>query len=637
MKARIYVSIIYMATLLLTMGCTDWLDQEPQAKVTEAAYFKNLSDFEAAANKLYSQVYTYKKYDEGTDLSYLLSVELSATNGAALKDDFYKQPYEYLRSANTLLAQVDKYAGMENIDIPVGQAYFYRAWWHFYLLQRFGGVTLSLAVPQTDSEFVFGPRNSRYEVIAQILQDLDKAQTLLKDYTKGVSGNSGALTVEAACAFKARVCLFEATWEKYNGRGAEDVTNGDGTSKGAGTMMPEGYPSVNDLFTMAVNESAKFVSGGLYASEYSIWMEAEDHKIDAFDRMSSYYLFNLEESDSNPYSVTKATNNESIFRRCFDYTQQSYGGGVTHAQSCSGSRKLIDMFLCADGLPVNKSSLFQGYYGVDSEFENRDARMTSLFKQVGHYYWSGNGEHGRVAPTGYSEAPSASNTSSFLPSLNTSGRNEYGNNNQGYIGRKFTDERERPAGQLSADYMLIRLPEMLLVNVEALYELNGKITDAELASTVNLIRKRAHIADLTNALVANNGLDMLEEIRRERAVEFFGEDFRLTDLCRWGIAEKELVRPTCIYYVAFDGQPTELASYDGGSGSQLYNAEAWSSHMIDAEQPQSTYTAGMPTVKPGALIVEHENNRLFTKKNYLQSIPLNEIQLNSKLLQNPEW
>lgn len=636
MKMNKFLSISLLVTALTLTGCTDWLDQEPMSQVTESAYFENASDFEAAANKLYSQVYAYKKYDEGTDLSYLLSVELSATNGASLNDDYYKQPYEFLRSVNTLLTQAEKYSGAESIDVSVGQAYFYRAWWHFYLLQRFGGITLALDVPQTNSDFVFGARNSRYEVISQILKDLDEAQQLMPNNTKGATGNDGSLTIEAVCAFKARVCLYEGTWEKYNGRGAADVTNGDGSTFGAGTNMPEDYPSVSDFFTMAKTESGKFVKGGIYADEYSIWMEAENHEWDAFKNQSSFYLFNLEESDSNPYGVTKATNNESIFRRCFDFTLKVYGGGVTHAQSCSGSRKLMDMFLCSDGLPINKSPLFEGYQGLNSEFENRDARMVSLFKQIGHYYWSGNGEHGNVAPEGYSEVPSANNTSAFLPVLNTPGRNEYGNDNQGYIGRKFTDERERPAGQLSADYMLIRLPEMLLVYAEATCELDGQITDAELNNSINLIRKRAHVADLTNSLVMNNGLDMLEEIRRERAIELFGEDFRLTDLCRWGIAEKELTRPTCIYYVAYDGIPTELASYSVNN-SPVYEAEAWNGHVLDIEQAQSTYTAGMPTVKPGALVVEDIKNRLFAKKNYLQSIPLNEIQLNRNLLQNPGW
>ena len=45
-------------------------------------------------------------------------------------------------------------------------------------------------------------------------------------------------------------------------------------------------------------------------------MECVDHAIQDYQKMSYYYLFALEESDSNPYGVTKASNNEAIFRKC---------------------------------------------------------------------------------------------------------------------------------------------------------------------------------------------------------------------------------------------------------------------------------------------------------------------------------
>ena len=61
-----------------------------------------------------------------------------------------------------------------------------------------------------------------------------------------------------------------------------------------------------------------------------------------------------------------------------------------------------------------------------------------------------------------------------------------------------------------------------------------------LDKTINVIRKRAHIADLTNELVIITDQICLEEIRRERAIELIGEGFRFSDLCRWGIAEQEI-------------------------------------------------------------------------------------------------
>lgn len=647
MKTKQYIIMLAASAMVSMTSCTDWLDQKPMSNVTTGEYFKNQSDFTSAANNLYAQLLGYKNdaqkrlYDFGTDLNCLGDDELSGNKGAAASDKGYELPYKNLRHVNNLLAQAEKYTGTGNIDVAVGTAYFFRAYWHFYLLQRFGGVTLALSVPVTTSDFVWGPRNSRYEVFASVLSDLNKAQQLMSSVTKTSTGNSGTLTIEAVSAFKARVCLYEGTWEKYNGRGAADTTNGDGTTSGAGTAMPEGYPSVEEMLTTAKTESAKFVGSGAYASEYSIFMGCEDHEIDAYDKTSYYYLFALEDADSNPYGVTKDNNDEAILRKCYDYSKQVYGGSnLSHTQPVGGTRKLMDMFLCTDGLPVNISPLFKGYNGLTSEFENRDARMQSAFKQIGHSYWCSNNEHGVVA--NYSIAPSdnPNNISGrFYPHLDTYSSSTF-NGELGYVGRKFTQERQRPDNQESADFMVIRLPEMLVTYAEATVELSGKISDEELNQTINVIRKRAHIANLTNELVNEYGLDMKQEIRRERTLELFGEGFRLDDLCRWGIAEEELQRPICTYYASYNGKDTELAIADrpDGSGKKIYVASVWAGDKtVTSEMPQSSYTAGMPTVKPGCLITTQKANRNFTKKNYLQAIPTNQITLNPELKQNPQW
>ncbi len=634
MKTNKYIFILASAfTMTVNTACTNWLDQEPQSNITQAAYFQNLAQFQAASDALQSNCYGYAAnftsnealailYDMGSDLNVHQVSEVSGTDGAPASSTYYSNPYKSLRTINHVIAEGEAYKGTDNINAPMGQAYFFRAFWHFFLLKRYGGVTLATYVPETTSDMISGPRNSRYEVVAQILADLDKAISLLSSTTKKSTNNDGHVNIETACAFKARVCLFEGTWEKYNGRGAADATNGDGTSTGAGATIPSNYPSVAELLTMAKTESAKFVSGGTYANEYSIWLGVETTK--NYERQSSAYYFSLEDASSNPAGLTKASNNESIWRKVYDYSLAVYGGSnLTHSGPGMGSRKLMDMYLCTDGLPVNKSPLFKGYNGLNTEFENRDARMTSLFQQIGTAYWAGN-----AVKADYNKTPAEGKASVYVPALTAYSA-------VGYGCRKWCSEI-REDNKESADYNYIRLPEMLLTYAEAVYELSGSITDAELNNTINVIRQRAHIANLTNSLVTSNGLDMLQEIRRERALELYAEGFRISDLCRWGIAEQELDRPTCSYYVSYGGADTELSSATS-SGKAIYNASKWKGYITTAEQAQSTYTAGMPTLKPGALILETVNNRIFSKKNYLQAIPTNELALNSKLLQNPQW
>lgn len=152
----------------------------------------------------------------------------------------------------------------------------------------------------------------------------------------------------------------------------------------------------------------------------------------------------------------------------------------------------------------------------------------------------------------------------------------------------------------------------------ALYEYNGSITDDQLDKTVNAIRRRAGMpAMLTNAFANANGLDMLEEIRRERAVEFVDECLRYDDIIRWKIAEKVL--PTNILGLKFIAEETTRTRDE----------------MVDR------LTTGTDAVynEPDVYILEFAANRRFDPaKDYLYPIPLYEIShSDGNVVQNPGW
>ena len=92
------------------------------------------------------------------------------------------------------------------------------------------------------------------------------------------------------------------------------------------------------------------------------------------------------------------------------------------------------------------------------------------------------------------------------------------------------------------DYPVIRYAEVLLNYAEAVYERDDAISDDDLNISLNLVRNRINksMPKLSNNLVTANGLNMREEIRRERTVELFNEGFRIDDLKRWKTAETEM-------------------------------------------------------------------------------------------------
>jgi hypothetical protein len=172
------------------------------------------------------------------------------------------------------------------------------------------------------------------------------------------------------------------------------------------------------------------------------------------------------------------------------------------------------------------------------------------------------------------------------------------------------------------DKMIIRYAEVLISYAEALYEYNGSITDEQIDKTVNALRKRVAMpAMLTNSFVQANGLDMEEEIRRERTVEFIDEGKRYDDIIRWKIAEKVL--PVDIigakYTEEANRQKEDLASRLTTNG------------MLKGKQRYEN--------EDDMYVLELSEDRRFdVNKDYLYPVPLYEIsQSGNNVTQNPGW
>ena len=237
------------------------------------------------------------------------------------------------------------------------------------------------------------------------------------------------------------------------------------------------------------------------------------------------------------------------------------------------TKNLADVYLCTDGLPIDKSKLFKGFQTQTSEFENRDSRMAQTFVVPGSEIFSEGGGWATVEP-------------GFI-----------GNNSTrtGYMIRKFMDET-LDAVQFIGEYDF----------KEFRY---GEVLDL----TINDLRNRANMPCLTNAFVATNGLNMQEEIRRERTVELAFEGYRRDDLRRWGTAETVL--PLALRGVKFVGTEYQQKFPELVIGQDI---------QVDSD---------------GFIIAQPASARKFqTPKHWLSPIPLQQVQLSKGTLeQNPGW
>jgi hypothetical protein len=602
------VIIISLGLALLVGACrTDYLDLEPQDKITEVSYFNTPDQFKAATTEMYKKLLSWSGQDQMGNIfafndygSDLCSNQTEGSEGGQggygrgnvtvpAIDNYWNNIYDYIHTANLILKKGEAYTGEQSeIKQYVAEAKFFRAWHYFFLLKRYGGVPIVTGTLTIESPELYAPRNSRYEVVSQILKDLSEAIPDLPVEEAIPAAEKGRISKYGAEAFGARVALYEATWEKYVG----NTTDGDGVSEGAGSAKPEGYPSIEQMFQDAVTKANDVMTSG----SYELW----NHNADLNNR-SNFWLFTIDGTGSNPLGLDKNSNREFVVQSIYDFTIRKSNVQITRNYWKLGfTRKMLDLFLCTDGLPVDKSPLFQGYQNVDDEFANRDYRMIAYIL----------GAEGTIPEPG---------------SITLNGGTSYGNLK--FTSWNFTVTPYRPDNTESPNYPQIRLAEVYLIYAEALMELNGSISDQNLNMSLNLVRERAGVAPLTNALAAGHSLDILHEIRRERALELYAENNRFDDLKRWGIAEQELNQDVCGHVVGGASYPTEFKD-ETGTPTELYNP--------------SVYLSGEKSVQTGvgmlnALVISPAENRNFQRKTYLYPVPTSQVNLNRSLVQNPGY
>ncbi len=567
-----YNSLILIIIMSLAgFSCEKDLDLEPKTSLSTDVFFQTENDFKLWANQFYADLpaFTFPR-DDWSDITFQPggNVISQGQHQPAPSNASWGNTYWNIRKYNTLLEEAGEapadIAG--DIAVYVAEAKFFRALAYFSFLRTYGGVPLVDRVLDLSSEELFAPRNTRNEVADFILTDLDDAAAGLPLQSQLAVEDQGRVTRGAALALKARVALFEGTWSKYHNTG-----------------------DANGYLTQARDAADAVIA--LEGSEYELFDKPD------LGEESYLYLFTLDNTQQNPGNYTKVDNRESILENRFDSDLRPSTSFPNPILGSNPTKAYMDLVLCSDGLPIDRSPLFMGYDSVHHEYQDRDPRMTtSLMIPFQRYHAFNQG----VWQIDWSDPDRTDR--GFIYEIEIGLRTQTGYNIQ-----KLVPTGDNPPGR---NWPVIRYAEVLLVFAEASYELDGSISDADLDKSINKLRTRARMPALANAFVAANGLDMLTEIRRERTVELFAEGFRYDDLRRWKTAEIELAKP--ILGIRY-------------SGTQYETDSRWAdlSPPVDAD---------------GFFIVQDVSVRQFdATKHYLFPLPLNEIAQNDALRQNDGW
>ncbi len=469
---RILALALCLGAVTLT-GCEDILSTTPKTLLSDAKFWSQEKDAIMAVNGIYPMVndtnVIYR--DAGTDNAWNQKTfegwypvgqgTVDASSGVASLA--WNQGYRGIRRSNELLANVDR---IPRIDATLkervkGEAKALRAYQYFLLANYFGDVPLILDTIDIAAS-TKATRASRAKVIDQVIKDLDEAAAVLP--TTYAGADRGRVPKGAALALQARAALFEGRWQ----------------------VAADAAKAVMDLgvYTLHPDYRALFTYAGEGSSE-SIMVDG---------RLSGQRAW-------------------AAYQKLAPASEQ----GVS---SISPTRSLVDAYLMKDGLPIDKSPL----YDPHKPYLNRDPRMAATLLYPGATF---NGKTFDSRPT-----------STTKDKVNNG---DFNSTKTGYQYLKYVDLADRSnTTNCGIDIILLRYAEVLLTYAEAKLEL-GQV-DAGAIAAFNQVRTRAGMPTVTTFT--------RDDLRRERRIEFAGEGQRFWDIRRWKIAQS--VMPGTTYGVDWD-------------------------------------------------------------------------------------
>lgn len=615
MKTNIMKHLILFAVIALSLGCAD-LNQEPEGALTSSNPISSVSELQKYVNQFYEETFRIQPANlqsAGIAFDDQYSDNMACSSVPSLLDGTRSvssaaSPAEYtkIRSLNFLFANINNCKGNQaDIDQYTGEAYFFRAYYYFNMVCKYGDITWIDRVLDASSEQMKLKRDSRADVINHILSDLDNAINLLN--TKSNSSTM-RLHKDVALAFKSRVALFEGTWQKY-------------------------HKAKNDPFFTA----------GITDARINNYLEQARDAALAIIQSGRWKIY----STSNPLTdyknlfITKdlSTNSEVLFWKKYD--AKVVGNNVTRYCNKGGGNigltlSLVNDYLTRDGRIFTGAERdeAQKKYGKELDPALRDPRLCQT-----------------VARPGERLRPLTSNAAyiympEFSPIITEVALPVMWANPTGYSLLKFievdcTDAAADDELKGECPAIQFRYAEVLLNYAEALAELEGASAQEKIAKALQPLRDRVGMPGIDFQREYNTDPDYpfhhleatIQVVRRERRIELACEGIRMFDIFRWAaadilIANKEMLG------ALFTGSNMEAANTAGGyfKGNLIYDKPTGNNLYLSGKPGDTKrYISPYKGVCPNGLTFN-------VNRDYLYPISLDEIALTGNMWkQNPGW
>ena len=545
-------------SLVLLSSCEDYLDKEPETIVGPEEAFKNFANFQGFTEELYmcipdfSNAYWTNSFNWGDDeitsadmnyhivnkfddgdfwgwqreydgwgASWLDRGDAASRNNDRFTKDIWNNMWYGIRKANLGLENMDLLtdATTEEKNFIRGQLLFFRGWFHFQLIQYFGGLP----------------------------------------YINSVLPSDGALR-EPRLSYRECADLAAADL-----RGAADLlpVNWDGTQPGSRTqgkndlrinkIMALGYLGKNYLWAASPLMNFESTGARTYDAEYSKMAAS------AFGELltlvenggTPYSLLAFEDYSDNFYTIGQGWRipggTEAIFRgpyfgangSNYGTTKQYQPAVLQDASNFMPTANYVNYYGMANGLPITDITKPDPVSGYDPQYpwKDRDPRFYHDIIYDGVQVVQGS------MPDDV-EANRYANlfTGGSYRDVSTGSRT-------GFLNYKFIpitanryDDGFNYGNNLNLHLPWMRLSDVYLMYAEAAAQgygsPNGKSGNFSRTAieAVNVVRERAGVGpvSITGGDDVASGLGgFMSELRRERAVELAFEGHRINDLRRW--------------------------------------------------------------------------------------------------------
>ena len=569
-------------SILLALGLVSCdLDRLPLDAIAPETFFNTENDLLLYTNSFYNMLPSAEDvYNEDADnvVKSSLRDEIQGTRVVPTSGGGWS--WSELRNINYFLANSGKSLDKKAVKKYNGLARFFRAYFYFEKVRRFGDVPwYSQPIESTDEQLLTAKRDPRTMIMDSVMADIDNAIATLD-----ASRQLNTITKWTALALKSRIALYEGTFRKYHTE--FNLPNAD-----------------------------KFLDASIAAS-------------DELMKNSGYRIYTA--TPSTAYQKLFASDNaipdEIILARDFSDELQVYHNLNYYTMTASYgkpglNKSLVNSYLMADG------TRFTDQKGYDTmqfyeEVQNRDPRLKQTIRTPGY---TRIGESNTLVPefgatvTGYQLIKFVSE-----PKWDT-------------FSKDITDMPVFRYAEVLLNYAEAKAERGTLTQADldrSITPIRARVGMPPLELAKANANPDPYLADqYTRVSGSNTGVIL--EIRRERRVELVMENFlRWDDIIRWKEGQlltrqfKGMYFPGTGNYDLDKNGTVDLVIYEGTKptlkGAQLLKLGS----EIILENG----------AKGGNILVNSHIKKKFNEtRDYLYPIPKQELLLNPQLTQNPNW